>query len=115
MRLVREIKVGDRTVLVRELTVAEIREWLLAKTADLGDLVDVSLFDDFSLSDVAALTNLTHDDLDQMLPSEIVTVMDVAREINPRFFEMRARMVTMGRALTESQSALPTSSVASPA
>lgn len=116
MRVIREVKIGERLVQVREMTVGEIRAWLSRKTEDLGDLIDVALFEDFSLGDVCAMTDLEAGDIDQLTPGGLGRVMDVAREINPDFFAMCARMVKMGRALTNAQGEEPpTLSEASPA
>lgn len=114
IRSVVEIKVGELAVQVRELTIAEIRAWLAGKAA-LGDLVDSSLFEEFSLSDLAVLTNLQPADIDALTPGQIRVVMAKAQEINQDFFAMRARMVTMGRGLLSEMNGSPTLSEASPA
>ena len=96
MRLVREITVGDRAVVVRELSVGEIRQWLDAKR-DPGDLVDAMLIEEVSLADLQRLTTLTAAEIEALCPSEIEVIVAAAKEINGRFFAMRAAMVTMGR------------------
>ena len=112
-RVVVEITVGEQLVQVRELTVAEIRAWLAGKAA-LGDLVDSALFEDFSVTDLAVLTNLPAAEIDNLTPRQIKSVMAKAQEVNPDFFAMRARMVTMGRGLLEMNGS-PTLNEASPA
>lgn len=96
MRVIKEIEVGGRKVQVKELTVGEIRGWLAGKAA-VGDLVDSMLFEEVSISDLAVLTDLSAEEVDAMTPGEIARVIEVAREVNARFFAMRERVVAMGR------------------
>lgn len=96
MRVIREIEVGGRKVLVKELTVGEIRAWLAGK-AEGGDLVDSMLFEEVALSDVSVFTDLAAEAVDAMTPTEVAQVVDVAREVNGRFFAMREKVVAMGR------------------
>lgn len=97
MRVIREIDVGGRKVQVRELTVGEIRAWLKDSGMVSGDLVDAALFEEFSIPDLCAMTNLSADDIDALQPSEIREVAAVAKEVNADFFAMRNRFVTLGR------------------
>ncbi len=103
MRLIREITVAGTKVLVKELTVGEIRAWLASKT-EVGDLVDSALFEELALSDLLAMTDLTPEALEAMAPSEIAEVLAVAREVNGRFFAMRERVVALGREILAAQS-----------
>jgi len=98
----KQIEIGGRTVTVRELTVAEIRNWLRSlDQAESGsaaqDLVDLALMDDVSLSDVARMTNLTSEEMEQLTPSQIETVLVVCREVNLRFFALQEKLRTVAR------------------
>jgi len=84
-------------VQVKELTTGEIRAWLKASGSVVGDVVDCTLFDDFSLPDLMTLTSLTADEIDQLPPSELRRVRQKAEEINADFFAMRNRVVQLGR------------------
>lgn len=99
MRLTREIKIGERTVKVVELTTGEIRAWMKESASSAGDVIDATLFDDFDLLDLRHLTDLKSDDLATMTPSEIRQVADLAKEVNADFFAMRRRIVTLGQSL----------------
>lgn len=98
MRVIREIEVGGRTVQVRELTVGEIRAWLKDSGAVSGDVVDATLFEDFSLPDLTRMTSLAAAEVADMAPSELRLVFEAVREVNADFFLMRSRVLALGRA-----------------
>ena len=81
----------------KELTVGEIRQWLKASGTVQVDVVDMALFEDFSLPDLTYLSSLKSDDLDRLPPSEIKRAFELAKEVNPDFFQMRSRVVELGR------------------
>lgn len=103
MKRSKQIDIENRTVIVRELTVAEIRHWMKdlenIKEATI-DLVTEGLMEEASLADVVRMTNLTIEDLDAMTPSEIDTVMAVCREVNPHFFKLRKRLADAVKMIT---------------
>lgn len=100
----KQTKIGDgRTVTVRELTVAEIRRWLLDMSDDAAaetdvDVVDQLLLDDVALGDIARMTDLPVDEMDAMSPSDLRALAKVCRELNADFFSLRDRLVGIGRA-----------------
>ncbi|MBK7899751.1 MAG: hypothetical protein KA603_02340 [Azonexus sp.] len=102
MRRLKEFEIDGRKVVVKELTVGEIRAWLASKT-DAGDLVDGALFEEIALSDLVFLSDLPADVIDGMTPSDIDRVIAEAREVNARFFAMRERVVTLGREILAAQ------------
>ncbi len=113
MRVEREIEVGGRKVVVRELTVGEVRRWLkeLADRAEAGredgdglDVVTEALFEDVSLDDVRRMTDLSRKDLDALTPSQIREIVRVCEEVNRHFFDLRARLMALGRGLGPSSS-----------
>lgn len=112
MAATREVKgvvIGGKPVIVREMTVDEIRDWLASKTEG-GDLVDSLLFEEFSLSDIPRMSTLTDGDLGALAPSEIKLIMADAKDVNQDFFAMRARVVDFGKrmqALANPQSGSP--------
>ena len=105
MTLTRVVQLGDRDVVVRELTVAELRQWIADERAErLGaaeDLIDQGLHD-VPLSLVARFTRLPVDDLRALPPSQIDRVIDAGREVNPRFFGLLGRLQAAGSALPTS-------------
>ncbi|MDV3438728.1 hypothetical protein R0G64_04820 [Pseudomonas otitidis] len=91
----REIQLGERSVIVREMTVGDVRNWL-ADVSTAGALVgwvDDGLMGDISLGDLARMTSLKVDEMDAWRPSELQQVIEVARELNPHFFVLRGRML----------------------
>jgi len=84
------VKVGDKEVICREITVAGARE--LIATPGQGDLVLDALFPDLRLGDLPALTSLTLEDIDAMRPSELAEVVEGCKKANPDFFAMLARL-----------------------
>lgn len=105
MRQEKAIEVSGRKVVVREITVAEMRAWLRSLDqaderqdgAGLQDLVNLALFEDVSLSDICRMTDLKENDLDEMAPSEIGEVLAVCKEMNPSFFGLHGRLRAVAR------------------
>ncbi|MBF0424673.1 MAG: hypothetical protein HQL66_02480 [Magnetococcales bacterium] len=102
MKRTKGVQLDERTVTVRELTVAEVRLWL--KELDqlregALDLVTEGIMADAFLGDVARMTNLTPEELDDLLPSQIEVMITVCREINPHFFRLRDRILEAARAM----------------
>ena len=106
MRIIREIKVGERTVLVRELTVAELRAWMGGQQIDV-DLVDALFEDmDLSLADIPVFSDLTADEVGGLAPSQIEPVAELIHEVNQRFFGIWQRRLAEAR---QSMAGLPAS------
>lgn len=91
----REVQIGDRSVIVREMTVRDVRNWLadVSAAGPLVNWIDETLMHDISLGDLARMTSLEVDEMDAWRPSELQQVIDVARELNPHFFVLRGRML----------------------
>jgi len=105
MRATRSIALGERNVLLHELTVGEIRVWLLRlETSPGSGLLDVTLFEDISISDLIEMSDLTEADVDGFTPSEIRQVIDAAKELNGDFFGMRGRLARIGKLLAQKAS-----------
>lgn len=89
-----EIRTEHRTVTVHELTVGQMREYLAQAESQrqvlLDPVIDL-LFEDCSLRDVVAMTDLELPDFDTMTPADIQQVIDACRERNPHFFGMARR------------------------
>ena len=106
MRAAREVMIGERRVMVRAITVGEIRAWLKALEKTEGSIVDGALFADFTLDDLARMSDLSVAEMDDLTPSEIGTVRDACKEINFDFFALRARLVKLAEGtLMSAQSA----------
>lgn len=99
MRVIREIEVAGLKIQVRELTLKEIRAWFksVSSPENSNDLVDATLFEEFSVSDLLVLTDLSMERIDGMTPTDVREVVAVAKEVNADFFAMRNRLVGLGR------------------
>ena len=104
-----ELTVGSRAVQVRELTVAEIRAWLKSAEDNQAEFEVVSrmLFDDCDFDTLALMTDLSVDDMADMLPSELREVVRECQKVNSHFFGMARRTGLLMEGLT---AALPDSS-----
>lgn len=98
MRVIREIKVGERVVLIRELTVAELRAWAARGPAAAGSFVD-DLFEDedLTLPDLPEFCDLSGADVEALTPSELASVVEAIREVNQRFFVIWQRRMAAAR------------------
>lgn len=88
MRVIREIEVGGDKVLVKELTLADLRAWLVEAASRLTvDLVDEVFSDqDILVSDIPFFCDLNTESLKGLAPSEIEPLVTMIREVNARFF-----------------------------
>lgn len=108
------VQIDGKSILLRELTVADIRNWLAAlAVADDApvDLADVLLFEDAGLrvGDFARLTNLSPEAIAALTPAALEQVLAKSREVNPRFFLALGRVLALGR-MSIQQRPSPTSS-----
>ncbi|WP_375738075.1 hypothetical protein [Pseudomonas boanensis] len=91
----REIRIGERRVTVRELTVAEVRQWLNDAAGKVSvDTVDAMLFEEISLPDLARMTSLDVESMGDWQPSQLREVIAAAKDLNKDFFAMRERIVS---------------------
>ena len=102
MRRTETVDLDGRTVTVKELTVAEVRQWFKSlEQAKEGtiDVVAECLIEDISLGDVCRMTDLQTMDLDEMTPSELEQVISVCMGVNPHFFRMRGNLLNVVKAV----------------
>lgn len=105
MTATRIVELGNTSVTVRELTVAEVIDWYTeigavdqeqdAFSSDAGFVRHV-LFEDMSYEELARLTDLTPDGMDALTQSEVRQVIDACKVLNPDFFAFRARLLRLG-------------------
>lgn len=86
------VEVAGRTVTVRELTVAEVRDWV--REVEIGvrpiDPAGDALFEDVCLGDMALMSDASGDFLAGFGPSELQPLADLCKKVNPHFFRLRA-------------------------
>ena len=89
----RELSLDGTPVIVREMTVLQVRDWLAAATAERPlDLVGDGLFPACALADLPRMTDLTAERIDHLRPSQIEQVIAACKELNPHFFGMTERL-----------------------
>lgn len=86
------VKVGEVEVIVRELSVADVRALISAPQS--SDLITEALFKDMRLSDIPTFTSLSEGDVEIMRPSELSLLIKHCREMNPDFFGMLDRLMS---------------------
>lgn len=114
------IEVAGRTVTVRELTVAEVRDWV--REVEIGarpvDPAGDALFEDVCLADIALMSDASGDFLADQLPSEIRPLADLCKKVNPHFFRLRAVVqaahIAQVRALLSGPQESPSNKTAAP-
>lgn len=87
------------TVTVRELTVADVRDWLRQMHEEPKlDAVDAILFQEegAAIDDVLRMTDLDAAELDQLTPAEVARVIEKCKKVNPHFFRFRATLIDTG-------------------
>lgn len=109
------VQLGNRTVIVREMTVREVRDWLVSIETGTATVDPASEFvwDDCSLQDLARMTDCTTADFDEFAPTDLEPIRKIACELNPHFFRTRAAVAAaqsaMIRRLLPDQSSEPPS------
>lgn len=102
MAVTKTVSLGEcLSVTVRELTVAEVRDWAV----ELGNgerKIDIGgeyAFDGYSLDDLLRMSNAKLADLECLTPSELAPLAAACQEVNPHFFKARAAVDAANRAL----------------
>lgn len=99
--LQRQIKVGDVTVTVRELTLNEILGWLgEAATEQQESAFEVLILKDMSLRELARMTDLTREQMGDFAPSQLRQVVEVCKEVNADFFRVTGEVVARMKQVT---------------
>ena len=98
-------------VVVRELTVAEVRNALLTDEA-VGDPLQSLVFDGFGLGDLLAQCDASAADLERFTPSELAPLVEACKDLNPFFFRVRA---VLARSASEVLAAVEQMSLTAPA
>lgn len=107
-RLTRPITLPeDFPVTVKELTVGEVRNWLLdAETGVSEDPLHALALEDCSLADLARMSDIDARALEDYAPSELAPLIAAARELNPHFFRVRAALSGVARMMLKEAEAL---------
>lgn len=97
------VAIGDLVVTVKELTVAEIGQWLDDKLTPSESQVNDPLLalmpvGDMVLADVMQMTDLTREQVNTLTGSELEQVAKVCKEVNASFFGLAATLTLAGKA-----------------
>lgn len=90
------VVVGGMEVIVRELTVAGVRNLMQSDGSE--SMFDMTFFDEVSLSGLKAFTSLTDEQISNAYPSALKVVIDACKEMNPDFFTWLARVLESQKA-----------------
>ncbi len=102
MRKEDNININGIQIAVKELTVAEVRHWMMdlvqrEETNNNSDtiefVIDQAFFDDIGISDVLRMTDLSSDLIKELTPSQLRLVIARCKALNPDFFGMRKRVL----------------------
>jgi len=105
MRLTEKLKIDNREITVKELTMAEIRNVMAALEKQKGTphVLDL-LFADMPAAAVSAATDLSLKELEgDFTQSEIKQIKDKVEELNPFFAKALKRLAKLGRSILEKQ------------
>jgi hypothetical protein len=84
MRKTKNIKIDDKEIVVKELTVAQVDELFNEKNPVGGTTVDLLMGDDATVpvKAVTLSTGLTYDEMAEMPPSDLKTIWIAVEELN---------------------------------
>lgn len=87
----RTVDFPSRTIVVREMTVAEIRAWIIDLETGIQPDEFLSLLNaGFSLADLPRLTDATAAQIEALRPSELERLVSIAKALNPDLFSSTA-------------------------
>jgi hypothetical protein len=96
--LQREVVVGDITIIAFEITVAEMRRWLVdTQKAVVFDLIGATLFKqhEVTVNDLVLMSTATRPLIESCTASELVKLVEAVKEANPFFFQFRQGLTTL--------------------
>ena len=93
-------QVGEVTVTVRELSVAEVRAWVAEfEAGDRVDPIRSMVFDDCSLDDLARMCDMPAEAMEAHGPAGLADLHAKCKAINPHFFKVREALLGVSRAI----------------
>jgi hypothetical protein len=113
MRATITVHIGQQTITVNELTVAEVRQVLLTAPS-AADPLHALVFDGFGLNDLAMLCSATAEDLEAYTPSELKPLVEACKDLNPHFFRIRAALAEVARMMLAEAEQMASTAPASP-
>ena len=119
MSAVSVVPLDGASVIVKELTVAEVRQWaLLLESGEQIDPIRCMALADCSLDDLAQMCDMTADQLEHFGKTDLEKIREKAKAMNPHFFRVREALTSVSQGLmvaAESQPLMPSSAAFMPA
>ena len=73
-------------VTVRELTFADVRDWLRRREILKScDVIHALAFEDFGIDDLAEMSDATTEEMEACAPSELKPLIEACKALNPHF------------------------------
>jgi hypothetical protein len=88
----REVEVDGQVIIAHEITVAEMRQWLLdMRKAENFDVLDALLFreHEVSIKDLLLMSSATRAFIEGTTATELAKLVAAVKEVNPFFFQFR--------------------------
>jgi hypothetical protein len=88
----REVEVSGQIIVAHEITVAEMRQWLVGmQTAASFNVLDATLFRDYevSINDLVLMSSATRSFIEATTATELAKLVAAVKEVNPFFFQFR--------------------------
>ncbi|MBP8788755.1 MAG: hypothetical protein KBE22_03210 [Candidatus Accumulibacter sp.] len=110
-----QIRLGEHTVTVKELSVADVRNWVAENEA--GATVDPLrslVFDDCSLDDLARMCDMPAEVMEKFGPLELAPLREKCKAFNPHFFKVREALTGVSRAIQAGLDSLSSTAQSAP-
>ena len=91
----REVTLAGHSVICRELTVLQVRNWMEGLGSEAPDPLSAMLFENCPLDDLKRMTDLNDETINSLRPSQIEQLIKVCKELNPHFFALLGRMAAV--------------------
>lgn len=96
----REVEVDGQVIVAHEITVAEMRQWLLdMRKAEDFALLDNLLFreHEVSIKDLVLMSSATRAFIEGTTATELAKLVAAVKEVNPFFFQFRQALNTLNQ------------------
>lgn len=97
----RSIEIGGRTLTVRQPTLSEMCNFFEYPPAPMEgfEVVDALILssEEMAITDLLMMSDAREEDLKGMTEDDLVALARLIKEVNPRFFQMRSRLLQAGQ------------------
>jgi hypothetical protein len=96
------ITFNGEDITAKELTIAEINEYLSSESSSVHTL-DIVFHDRLPVNVIERSTGLKAEDLEKLAPSSLLPLWDAVEDVNPFFLSTLKRLADLGREVTSRQ------------